>query len=65
VNTTVDIMRSLDRQVSNLERKIESTRSEELKKDYRKTQGGIAPTWKGWSAMREWPFRSCTAPSAK
>jgi RNA polymerase primary sigma factor len=38
VSTTVDIMRSLDRQVSNLERKIESTRSEELKKDYRKTQ---------------------------
>ncbi len=38
VNKTVDIMRSLDRQVSDLERKIESTRSEELKKDYRKTQ---------------------------
>ena len=38
VNKTVDIMRSLDRQVSNLEGKIESTRSEELKKDYRKTQ---------------------------
>jgi len=38
VNKTVDIMRSLDRQVSNLERKIESTRSEELKKDHRKTQ---------------------------
>jgi len=38
VNKTVDIMRSLDRQVSNLERKIESTSSEELKKDYRKTQ---------------------------
>ncbi|MGB9205819.1 MAG: RNA polymerase sigma factor RpoD [Terriglobales bacterium] len=38
VNKTVDSMRSLDRQVSNLERKIESTRSEELKKDYRKTQ---------------------------
>ena len=38
VNKTVDIMRSLDRQVTNLERKIESTRSEELKKDYRKTQ---------------------------
>jgi len=38
VNKTVDIMRSLDRQVSNLERKIESTRSQELKKDYRKTQ---------------------------
>jgi RNA polymerase primary sigma factor len=38
VNKTVDIMRSLDRQLSNLERKIESTRSEELKKDYRKTQ---------------------------
>ena len=38
MNKTMDIMRSLDRQVSNLEKKIESTRSEELKKDYRKTQ---------------------------
>jgi RNA polymerase primary sigma factor len=38
VNTSVDIMRSLDCQVSNLGKKIESTRSEELKKDYRKTQ---------------------------
>src|SRR5258708_38217055 len=34
----MDVMRSLDRRVSNLESKIESTRSEELKKDYRKTQ---------------------------
>ncbi len=32
VNRTVAIMRSLHRQVSNLEKKIESTRSEELKK---------------------------------
>src|SRR5216684_6808525 len=31
-------MRSLDHQVSNLEKKIESARSEELKKDCRKTQ---------------------------
>ena len=38
VNKTMDIMRSLDRQVSNLEKKIESTRSQELKKDYRKPQ---------------------------
>ncbi len=38
VNKTLEIMRSLDRQVSNLEKKIESTRSEELKRDYRKTQ---------------------------
>ena len=38
VNRTVDTMRSLDCQFSNLGRKIESTRSEELKKDYRKTQ---------------------------
>jgi len=38
VNKTADVMRSLDRRVSNLGRKIESTRSEELKKDYRKTQ---------------------------
>ena len=38
VNKTIEGMRSLDRQVSNLEKKIESTHSEELKKDYRKTQ---------------------------
>jgi RNA polymerase primary sigma factor len=38
VNRTLDTMRSLDRQVSNLEKKIENTRSEELKKDCRKTQ---------------------------
>ena len=38
VNQTVDMMRSLDRQISDLEKKIESTHSEELKKDYRKTQ---------------------------
>jgi RNA polymerase primary sigma factor len=34
----MDVMRFLDRRVSDLDRKIESTRSEELKKDYRKTQ---------------------------
>src|SRR5712691_12656 len=38
VNKTVDIMRSLDRQVNNLEKKIESTHSEELKKDYCKAR---------------------------
>ncbi|MGC2728502.1 MAG: RNA polymerase sigma factor RpoD, partial [Candidatus Sulfotelmatobacter sp.] len=38
VNKTMDTMHSLDRQVSNLEKKIEGTHSEELKKDYRKTQ---------------------------
>jgi RNA polymerase primary sigma factor len=38
VSKTMEIMRSLDRQVSNLEKKIESTHSEELKIDYRKTQ---------------------------
>ena len=38
VNKTVDIMRSLDRQISNLEKKIENTRSQELEKDYRKAQ---------------------------
>jgi RNA polymerase primary sigma factor len=38
VNRTVDIMRSLDHQVSDLGKKTESTRSEELKKGYRKTQ---------------------------
>ncbi|MBZ5648337.1 MAG: RNA polymerase sigma factor RpoD [Acidobacteriia bacterium] len=38
VNKTVDAMRSLDRQVNSLEKKIEATRSEDLKKDYRKQQ---------------------------
>ena len=38
VNKTMEIMRSLDRQDSNLEKKIESTHSEELKKEYRKAQ---------------------------
>jgi RNA polymerase primary sigma factor len=38
VHRTVDMMRSLDRQLSNLEKKIESTHSGELKKDYGKTQ---------------------------
>ena len=38
VNKTVEIMRSLDRQLSNLEKKIASTHSEELKKNYRTTQ---------------------------
>jgi RNA polymerase primary sigma factor len=37
VNETVDIMRSLDRQ-SSLEKKIQSTHREDLKKDYRRTQ---------------------------
>ncbi len=36
VKKTADIMRSLDRQISNLEKKIESTRSQEVEKDYRK-----------------------------
>ena len=38
VNKTVDIMRALDRQVGNLEKKIASTCSAALKKNYRKTQ---------------------------
>jgi RNA polymerase primary sigma factor len=35
VTKTVEIMRSLDRQISDLEKKITSTRNEELKKNYR------------------------------
>jgi RNA polymerase primary sigma factor len=38
VNTTVDIMRSLDRQIINLGKNFESTCSKESKKGYRKTQ---------------------------
>jgi RNA polymerase primary sigma factor len=36
VNKTVDAMRSLDRQAQNLERKAEATRSEDVKKEYRR-----------------------------
>ena len=38
VNRTVEQMRTLDRQISNLEKKIELTRNEDLKRDYRKKQ---------------------------
>src|SRR5947209_8406543 len=38
VNKTVDTMRMLDRQVQNLEKKCEATRSDELKKEYRRQQ---------------------------
>jgi len=38
VNKTVDVMRSLDRQLRTLEKKIASTHSEELKKGYRAMQ---------------------------
>ncbi|MGA2003949.1 MAG: RNA polymerase sigma factor RpoD [Terriglobales bacterium] len=38
VNKTVEIMRTLDRQLTSLETKIAATRSEELKKTYRTTQ---------------------------
>jgi RNA polymerase primary sigma factor len=38
LNGTVDMMRSLNRRINNLERKIESTRSKKLKEHYRKKQ---------------------------
>ncbi|MFZ0731537.1 MAG: RNA polymerase sigma factor RpoD [Candidatus Sulfotelmatobacter sp.] len=38
VNDTTNLMRSLERQLANLEKKIATTRSEELKKNYRATQ---------------------------
>jgi len=38
VNKTVDAMRQFDRQIQSLEKKAEATRSEELKKEYRKNQ---------------------------
>ena len=38
VNKTLDILRSLDQEIGNLEKKIESTRSKKLKKEYCKTK---------------------------
>src|SRR6185312_13317876 len=38
VNKSVDSMRQLDRQVNNLEKKIDATRVEETKREYRRIQ---------------------------
>ncbi len=38
VHKTVDAMRSLDRQIQGLEKKFEATRSEDLKREYRRLQ---------------------------
>ena len=38
VNKTVEAMRHLDRQINNLEKKHDATRSEDLKKEYKKQQ---------------------------
>ena len=38
VNKTVDSMRTLERQIRSLEAKFEASRSEELKKEYRRQQ---------------------------
>ncbi len=38
VNKTVDSMRQLDRQINNLEKKIETTRVEETRREYRRIQ---------------------------
>ncbi len=65
VNKAVEIMGSLDRQISNLEKKITGTHSEELKKDYRKTQRQHRATWKDWKAMPTRASRNCGARNAK
>ncbi|MGB9491476.1 MAG: RNA polymerase sigma factor RpoD [Terriglobales bacterium] len=41
VNRTVDGMRSLDRQIQNLEKRAEGTRSEEQKKEYKKQSRAV------------------------
>ena len=41
VNRTVDGMRSLDRQIQNLEKRAEATRSEEQRKEYRKQSRAV------------------------
>jgi len=40
VNKTVDTMRLLDRHINNLEKKIEATRSDDAKKEFRRIQRG-------------------------
>jgi RNA polymerase primary sigma factor len=41
VNRTVDGMRSLDRQIQNLEKRAEATRSEEQRKEYKKQSRAV------------------------
>jgi RNA polymerase primary sigma factor len=41
VGKTVDVMRNFDRQINNLEKKADQTRSEEVKKEYKRQQRNI------------------------
>ena len=65
VNKTVDTMRSLDRQVQSYEKKIDATRSEDLKKEYRKNQrncrGGHAHTIVDCLGSREYCWKPVAA----
>src|SRR5260370_21029360 len=45
VNRTVDGMRSLDRQIQNLEKRAEATRSEEQRKEYKKQSRAVRGEW--------------------
>ena len=57
VNKTVDTMRTLERQIRSLDQKFEASKSEELKKEYRRPAERTAgPIWKRSKATRA--FRS-------
>ena len=51
VNKTMDVMRSLDRQVSDLEGRLRARAAKNSRKITARHSGGIAPTWKSWKAM--------------
>ena len=59
-NKTVDMMRSLDRQSSNLEKKADATRSEEQRKEYRRQSRAIRTiaSWHAPEISRDGTHRS-------
>ena len=66
VNKTVDTMRTLERQIRSLDQKHEASKSEELKKEYRRQQKNCqAPISKRSKATPASPSPSSSAPSAR
>ena len=65
VNRTVDGMRSLDRQIQNLEKRAEATRSDDQKKEYKKQSRAVRGELEKLEVEAGLLSRSSSAPSAR
>jgi RNA polymerase primary sigma factor len=65
VNKTVEIMRSLERQIKSLEQKFEASKSEDLKKEYKRQQKNCHVDLEKLEQEAASPSPSCAAPSAR